>query len=73
MACMTVCAPAMAMATTQLARVVRYEAADAWYSEPSMDRRSLRLNWVVVTGNNGGRQLRAQWLPADGGQSALGH
>ena len=71
MACMTIFAPAMAMATTQLARVIRYEAPDAWFSEQSADRRSLRMNWVVVTDDNGGRRLRAQWLPADGRQGAL--
>jgi hypothetical protein len=68
MACITVFAPTMTMATTQFERVISHEAADRRTSGQTFElsrERSLRMNWVVVTGENGSRLLRAQWLPAD--------
>ena len=47
MACMTLIAP-MAMATTQLARVVRYEEASI-LENPRLERTPLRMSWVVAT------------------------
>lgn len=64
MACMTVFAPTMAMATTQLARVVRYEEFASWQMKGDSERASLRMNWVVVTDENGNRKLSIQWAPA---------
>jgi hypothetical protein len=61
MACMTLLAPSMAMATTQFARVIGYEVSAPW-QERNMDRKLLRMNWVVVTGNGGSRVLRMQWI-----------
>ena len=61
MACMTLLAQPMAMATTQLARVIRYEVSAPW-EEPNSGRQPLRMNWVVVTGKNGSRLLRMQWV-----------
>ena len=61
MACMTLLAPPVAMATTQLARVFGYEAS-APRQEQHTERHPLRMNWVVVTGKNGSRVLRMQWV-----------
>jgi hypothetical protein len=60
MACITFLAQPMAMATTQFARVIRYEASAPW-QEQNTRRQPLRMNWVVVTGKNGNRVLRMQW------------
>jgi hypothetical protein len=59
MACMTLFAP-LAMATTQLARVVQYEDASTWQLE-TVGRGSLRMSWVVVTDSDGKPQLRMSW------------
>jgi hypothetical protein len=64
MACMTLLAQPMAMATTQLTRTIGYEVSALW-QERNTERQPLRMNWVVVTGNNGNRMLRMQWA-ADG-------
>ena len=64
MACMTLLAQPMAMATTQLARVIRYEVP-VRQQEPNTERKPLRMNWVVVTGKNGSRELRMQWIEAE--------
>jgi len=65
MACITLFAQPMAMATTQLARVIRYEDASPWQRESSTQHNSLRMSWVVVTGSNGRRQLRMCWAAAE--------
>ena len=64
MACITLLPQPMAMATTQLTRVIRYENSAPWRSELNPER-SLRMNWVVVTDSNGSRGLRMQWLAGD--------
>jgi hypothetical protein len=61
MACMTMFAPTMAMATTQLTRAIGYE--ETWRMEVNSERSSLRMNWVVVTDENGNRKLTMQWAP----------
>ncbi|HEY6302827.1 MAG TPA: hypothetical protein VIX14_07145 [Terriglobales bacterium] len=61
MTCMTVFAEAMAMPTMQLTRAVQYEDARFRQWEGIAERKSPRMSWVVVTGNDGGRQLRIQW------------
>jgi hypothetical protein len=63
MACMTLFVQPMAMATTQLARVIGYEVSAPW-PEQNIGRQPLRMNWVVVTGRNGNRKLRMQWTPS---------
>ena len=65
MTCMTAFAETMAMATTQLAReiqprVIPCQDAAFWQSE-STGERTPRMNWVVVTGNDGGHRLRILW------------
>jgi hypothetical protein len=64
MACITLLAQPVAMATTQFARVIGYEVSAPW-QEQNTERQPLRMNWVVVTGKNGSRVLRTQWA-ADG-------
>ena len=60
MACMTLFAP-MAVATTQLARVIHDE--DAWFCEPelSLEHNPLRMSWVVTTDEPGWRRLKMTW------------
>lgn len=53
----------MAMATTQLARVVRYEEASV-LENPRLERTALRMSWVVATDGDGLRKLQMQWLPS---------
>jgi hypothetical protein len=63
MACMTLFAQSMAMATTQLARVIYQDALQQ--REGNLERNSLRMSWVVVTaGNGGGKKLQMQWTPS---------
>ena len=64
MACMTVFAPTMAMATTQLARAIHGDAS-SWHVEPKAELKSLRMSWVVVTDENGERRLRMQWVAVE--------
>lgn len=64
MACITLFAAPMAMATTQLARVIRYDDTSTGQPEENPARNSLRMNWVVVTDTNGKRALRMEWATA---------
>ncbi len=61
MACITFMAPPVAMATTQLARVIDFKLS-APQQQLRAERQPLRMNWVVVTGSNGSRVLRMQWI-----------
>ena len=65
MACITLFAQPMAMATTELARTTQREDAFTWQTETRVERTSLRMSWVVVTDDNGNRQLRMQWASAE--------
>jgi hypothetical protein len=65
MACMTLFAQPMAMATTQFTRVISCESADLWHFDSSTANKTLRMNWVVVTDSNGARQLRMQWTSSE--------
>lgn len=62
MACLTMFAPAIAMATTQLTRAIGYE--ESWRMEINNERSPLRMNWVVVTDENGNRKLAIHWAPS---------
>ena len=64
MACITLFAQPLAMATTQLARVVHYEDTPAWQFGNTVDRKPLSMSWVVVTDSNGNRKLQIQWVPS---------
>jgi hypothetical protein len=63
MACMTLFVQPMAMATTQLARVIHYQ--DGFEKlEGNLERNSLRTSWVVVTDGDGCQRLQMQWAPS---------
>jgi hypothetical protein len=62
MAGMTLFAQPMAMATTQLASAIQGEENLSWRLEPKTEHNSLRMNWVVVTDEEGKRQLRMRWV-----------
>jgi hypothetical protein len=64
MSCMTLFAEPMAMATTQLVRV-HHEDAALWQVEPEAEHKPLRMSWVVVTDENGKRQLRMRWVTVE--------
>jgi hypothetical protein len=65
MNCTTLFLPPMAMATTQLARVSHHEDASSWMVAPKTDHSSLRMSWVVVTGEHGHRQLCMHWVTGE--------
>ena len=65
MACMSLFAPSVAMATTQLSRVIRYEHSVPLQLEQKIEQQPLRMNWVVVTDKNGSRRLRMQWATSE--------
>jgi len=58
---MTLFAQPMAMATTQLVRAVQPEDTFSWL-ESKAEQQPLRMNWVVVTDENGKRKLRMHWV-----------
>ena len=64
MACLTLFAPSMAMATTQLTHTIQQEAISPWRTSARMERSPLRMSWVVATDSDGNRQLRMQWASA---------
>ena len=65
MSCMTLFAQPLAMATTQLARVIHYENVSTCRLEGNVERKPLSMSWVVVTDNNGNRKLQIQWAPSE--------
>jgi hypothetical protein len=65
MACMTLFAQTMAMATSELARVNHLEDASIWQIDSTVERKTLSMSWVVVTDHAGSRSLRMQWASAE--------
>jgi hypothetical protein len=65
MTCVTLFVQPMAMATTQLARVIHHEDVCSWQVEQKAEFKSLRMSWVVVTDENGERRLRMQWVAVE--------
>jgi hypothetical protein len=65
MACITLFAQPMAMATTQLARAIHNEYVSASQLEGDVERKSLSMSWVVVSDINGKRKLQIQWVPSE--------
>jgi hypothetical protein len=65
MACITLFEQPMAMATTQLARVIHYENVSSYQLEDHMEHESLSMSWVVVTDSHGNRKLQIQWVPSE--------
>jgi hypothetical protein len=64
MACIALFAP-VAMATSELVPAIHYEDVSAGQFESNVERRSLRMSWVVVTDSNGRRKLQMQWAPSE--------
>ena len=65
MACITLFAQPMAMATTQLAHAIHNEYVSVSQLEGDVERKSLSMSWVVVSDNNGNRKLQIQWAPSE--------
>jgi len=66
MSCITLFARQAAMATTQLVRAVSSENVNFWNAQRIPERKQpLSMSWVVVTDENGRRQLRMRWKPAE--------
>ena len=65
MACMTLFAQPMAMATTQLAHVIHHEDVCTCQLDGNVDRKPLSMSWVVVTEGNGNRTLQIQWARSE--------
>lgn len=63
MACITLFAQPTAMTTTQFVRVTPYKPSFTRDRELHREQNSPRMNWVVVTDNNGNRELRMHWVP----------
>jgi hypothetical protein len=61
MACITMPAPPMAMATTQLNRETARETLAPIHFERDCGRRIPLMNWVVVTDSKGSRRLSINW------------
>ena len=61
MSCMTLIAPAITMATTQFMGTACYENRSALQERFSAQYPPLRMNWVVVTDENGNRRLQMGW------------
>lgn len=61
MSCMTLIAPDITMTTTQFARDVCYESCMAVEELFVPQHQPLRMNWVVVTDENGNRRLQIDW------------
>jgi hypothetical protein len=53
--------PGQAEPTTQLTRAVCYDIGWPWQEDQKGEHRSVRMNWVVVTDENGSRQVRMCW------------
>ena len=61
MACITMLAPPMAMATTQLLRETARQVFAPIHFEQNCERRIPRMNWVVVTDGGGSGRLSMNW------------
>ena len=61
MACMTISATTMTMATNEFTRAVRQEYVTTRQMECTVERLPLRMNWVVVTDSEGATRLHMQW------------
>lgn len=59
MACITFIAP-LAVATTQIARVVRYEQNSA-SQDQRLEHTLLRMSWAVAIDGDGKQKLQMQW------------
>ena len=60
MCCTTLTIRNATMATTELTHAACHEVCWPWQRQES-EAKTLRMNWVVVTDENGKRQLRMCW------------
>jgi hypothetical protein len=65
MSCLTLFAEPMAKATSQLVRI-HHEDAAFGQGERKAEHKPLHMSWVVVTDQNGKRQLRMHWVAIEG-------
>jgi len=65
MACIILFAQPLAMATTQLARVVQYDNVSTSQLDNKVKRSSPSMSWVVVTDKHGNRKLQILWTPSE--------
>jgi hypothetical protein len=68
MACMTLIAEPVAMATTQLSCAIQVEDAAVWLWETHAEPAPVRMSWVVVTDKSGHGRLQMCWTPSAGGR-----
>jgi hypothetical protein len=61
MSCITLSAHNTTMATTQVTRAASRSFCWPRLEEQKAERTPVRMNWVVVTDENGNRQLRSVW------------
>jgi len=61
MSCMTLTAQDFTMMTTQFTRAVCYERCVPAGKPFVSQHQPLRMNWVVVTDENGNRRLQMGW------------
>jgi len=61
MSCMTLIAHEATMATTQVTRAVTRQVCWPELVEQTAKQTLVRMNWVVVTDENGNRRLRIAW------------
>lgn len=69
MSCVTLVLQSAAMATTQLFETTHYQTPASEQMGLITERKQpLKMSWVVVTGENGRRQLRMHWDLNDSSQ-----
>ena len=61
MTCMILTAPEITMATTQFMRAAYCERCLSVEESFATQHQPLRMNWVVVTDENGNRRLQMGW------------
>lgn len=61
MCCTTLIALETTMATTRFMRADCFESCRPSKDEKTPEQKQLRMSWVVVTDENGNRELRMQW------------
>jgi len=65
MACITLFAPRVATATTQLARVIHCEGVSTPQLVSNVERNCVRMSWVVVIDSAGDRHLQMRWASSE--------
>jgi hypothetical protein len=71
--CTTLMIHRVAMATTQVARTTCHEFSWERQEEQTAEFRPVRMNWVVVTDENGLRHLRIRWGRSEDNELLITH